>query len=241
MSAEEAKKAEVTEEAKSPAKLKESVAAAEAVKSVKENGSCYCGAVKFTIEGPAMGGFWCHCRACTRSKAAGPSLLFGIGGGDGVITYTEGKDKVKTSKPPQWAPLCNTFCGECGSHIVQWPEGAPFRGVYPATFEYESGKNTAHTGADDKSAVAAASCELPEQYRPGMHLNYENRLLPVNDDLPKFKNAPPAFGGDGSMLNNDVTPKEATKAEEKAEEKKEEKKDEAEGEKKADAEAEKKE
>jgi hypothetical protein len=57
--------------------------------------------------------------------------------------------------------------------------GADFRAVLPATF----------TGLESR--------QLPENYKPQAHLNYESRTFDWSDSLPKFK----AFPG-SPMLNN---------------------------------------
>jgi hypothetical protein len=48
--------------------------------------------------------------------------------------------------------------------------------------------------------------DLPDHVKPAMHCYYKDRLMDINDDLPKFADFPTAFGGSGKMLNKDGTP-----------------------------------
>lgn len=41
---------------------------------------------------------------------------------------------------------------------------------------------------------------LMPAFKAELHINCESALAPVRDDLPKFANAPEAFGGDGKMI-----------------------------------------
>jgi hypothetical protein len=36
-------------------------------------------------------------------------------------------------------------------------------------------------------------------FRPGVHVNYAETVLPIKDGLPKFKDFPKEFGGSGDM------------------------------------------
>jgi hypothetical protein len=37
-------------------------------------------------------------------------------------------------------------------------------------------------------------------FQPGLHVNYQETVLPMKDGLPKFKDFPADFGGSGEML-----------------------------------------
>ena len=37
-------------------------------------------------------------------------------------------------------------------------------------------------------------------FKPGLHVNYAETVLPMKDGLPKLKDFPEAFGGSGEML-----------------------------------------
>jgi hypothetical protein len=37
-------------------------------------------------------------------------------------------------------------------------------------------------------------------FKPGVHVNYAETVLPMRDDLPKFKDFPKEFGGSGEQV-----------------------------------------
>jgi hypothetical protein len=37
-------------------------------------------------------------------------------------------------------------------------------------------------------------------YSPGVHVNYAETVLPMRDNLPKFKDFPTEFGGSGEQI-----------------------------------------
>ena len=45
-----------------------------------------------------------------------------------------------------------------------------------------------------------------------MHVHYQERVLDIADDLPKFANLPEMFGGTGEMMQSDGTPMEKQEA-----------------------------
>jgi hypothetical protein len=47
---------------------------------------------------------------------------------------------------------------------------------------------------------------LPNGVRPRMHCWYQERVMDISDDLPKFADVPENVGGTGRMLNTDGSP-----------------------------------
>ena len=39
-------------------------------------------------------------------------------------------------------------------------------------------------------------------FKPTVHINYENSVLPIRDGLPKFKDMPEDWGGSGEFLSD---------------------------------------
>jgi hypothetical protein len=37
-------------------------------------------------------------------------------------------------------------------------------------------------------------------FKPGVHINYEDTVLPMRDGLPKLKDFPKEFGGSGKVM-----------------------------------------
>lgn len=74
-------------------------------------------------------------------------------------------------------------------NVYQHPLSKPFTVVLPTNFRIEQG---------DVGQM------LPEELKPTMHINYENRQWDHADVLPKFKTFPSA----GVVMNNDGSVKE---------------------------------
>jgi hypothetical protein len=75
-------------------------------------GSCFCGAVQFTVTGepPSMG--YCHCNSCRQS--AGPVNAFTLWQPESV-KITSGEENIGTyNKTPQ---SYRKWCKVCGGHI----------------------------------------------------------------------------------------------------------------------------
>ena len=83
-------------------------------------GSCWCGAVRFTIREPFVSMSFCHCTSCKR-----------ISGGTGTangrarsewIVVTEGRDLLTTYQPEEGS--AKTFCSRCGANLFGggWPD-----------------------------------------------------------------------------------------------------------------------
>jgi hypothetical protein len=50
--------------------------------------------------------------------------------------------------------------------------------------------------------VDVFSATLPDlPFKPGLHVNYAETVLPMRDGLPKFKDFPAEFGGSGTTLS----------------------------------------
>jgi hypothetical protein len=137
----------------------------------KYRGSCFCGAVEIEVTGePAAMGF-CHCGSC-RHWSAGPVNAFTLWPPDSV-KITKGKDNVITynKTPVSYRKTCKT----CGGHIM-----------------------TDHPPLKLVDVYAAIIPDL--KFKPGVHVNYAETVLPIRDGLPKFKDFPTDFGGSGEML-----------------------------------------
>lgn len=64
------------------------------------NGSCFCGAVQFTVSGEPAGMGYCHCELC-RSWSAGPVNAFTLWKPE-ALQITRGADNIGTyNKTPR--------------------------------------------------------------------------------------------------------------------------------------------
>ena len=134
-------------------------------------GSCFCGAVKFTVSGEPAGMGYCHCESC-RQWSAGPVNAFTLWSPESV-KITQGADNIGAyNKTPQSS---RKWCKNCGGHIF-----------------------TEHPEWGVTDVYAAVLPQLP--FQPGVHVNYQETVLHVRDGLPKMKDLPAEMGGSGDTL-----------------------------------------
>ena len=134
-------------------------------------GSCFCGAVEFTVSGEPAGMGYCHCESC-RQWSAGPVNAFTLCSPE-AVQITQGADNIGTyNKTPQSS---RKWCKNCGGHIF-----------------------TEHPEWGVTDVYAAVLPQLP--FQPGVHVNYQETVLHVRDGLPKMKDMPAEMGGSGDTL-----------------------------------------
>ena len=139
---------------------------------ISYKGSCFCGAVQFTVSGEPAGMGYCHCESC-RHWSAGPVNTFTLWKPE-ALKITKGADNIGTyNKTPNSA---RKWCKTCGGHIFTEHPGLGLTDVYAAVHSLPpvsawstcqlSGDQTAHQGwlAEDEG--------LPEgirrlRYYPG--------------------------------------------------------------------------
>jgi hypothetical protein len=135
-------------------------------------GQCFCGSVRIEVSGAPAAMGYCHCRSC-RSWSGGPVNAFTLWSPD-AVQVTAGVNHVATfHKTPT---SHRQYCSKCGGHLMT---------VHP-TF-----------GLVDVFAATLPTLE----FRPGLHVNYAEAVLPMRDGLPKLKDFPSEFGGSGEIIN----------------------------------------
>ena len=136
-------------------------------------GSCFCGAVKFTMSGEPAAMGYCHCESC-RQWSASPINAFVLWKSD-AVQVTQGADQIGSySKTPQ---SIRKWCKTCGGHIF-----------------------TEHPGWGLTDVYAGVTPQLA--FTPGVHVHYQETVLRIADDLPKMKDIPKEMGGSGATLPN---------------------------------------
>lgn len=75
-------------------------------------GGCFCGAVRYRVEGAPIDAGFCHCRMCQRASGA-PVLAWGHWR-DEAFRWLEGEPAVLHSS----ARGERSFCGRCGTHML---------------------------------------------------------------------------------------------------------------------------
>jgi hypothetical protein len=134
-------------------------------------GSCFCGAVQFTVKGQPAGMGYCHCESC-RHWSAGPVNAFTLWNPD-AVKVTRGAENIGAyNKTPG---STRKWCKACGGHVF-----------------------TDHPGMKLIDVYAAAIPDFP--YQPGIHVHYQETVLHIKDGLPKMKDMPKEMGGSGIAL-----------------------------------------
>ncbi|HML28816.1 MAG TPA: GFA family protein [Hyphomicrobium sp.] len=134
-------------------------------------GECFCGAVKLEAEGAPDAMGYCHCNSC-RSWSAGPVNAFTLWKPD-AVRVTEGAEFIGMY---QKTPVSQRqYCTKCGGHVMNNHPPLGLVDVYAAI--------------------------LPTlAFKPAVHVNYAETVLPMKDGLPKLKDFPKEFGGSGELI-----------------------------------------
>lgn len=85
-------------------------------------GGCYCGALRFEIDGQMRMRALCLCRTCQKISGGAGNLFIGLEAD--AFRFTRGEPRTLTRPGPAEAPT-RLFCGECGVHIAARSPKAP--------------------------------------------------------------------------------------------------------------------
>jgi len=131
-------------------------------------GTCFCGAVQLEAAGEPAAMGYCHCESC-RAWSAGPVNAFTLWP-PASVKVTRGAEHMATYA--KTAASERQFCRKCGGHLMTNHPGFGLIDVYAATLPTVS-------------------------FKPGVHVNYAETVLPMKDGLPKLKDFPAELGGSG--------------------------------------------
>jgi hypothetical protein len=134
-------------------------------------GQCFCGAVEIAVSGEPAGMGYCHCSSC-RSWSASPVNAFTLWKPDSV-KVVRGADQIAVYNKSD-----NSFrkwCKRCGGHLMNEHPKWGVIDVYAATIP-----NFPFSG--------------------GVHVNYEETVLRMDDGLPKQKDLPAEMGGTNTLI-----------------------------------------
>jgi hypothetical protein len=115
---------------------------------------------------------YCHCASC-RSWSAGPVNAFTLWKPENV-KITKGADRI--GRFAKTENSVRTFCKDCGGHLMNDHPVWGVTDVYAAT-------------------VPGLT------FKPGVHVNYAQTVLPMKDGLPKFRDFPADLGGSGETMS----------------------------------------
>ena len=135
------------------------------------NGSCFCGAVQFTVTSEPALMAYCHCDSC-RHWSAGPVSAFTLWKPE-TVKVTKGADNIGSyNKTPG---SMRKWCKSCGGHLF-----------------------TEHPAMALTDVSAAVISDF--HFQPALHVNYQETVLHMKDGLPKMKDLPAEAGGTGIEL-----------------------------------------
>lgn len=134
-------------------------------------GRCFCGEVQFEVTGQPAAMGYCHCESC-RTWSAGPVNAFSLWNPEN-LRVTKGAQSIGGYAKTS---LSNRkWCTKCGGHL--FTEHAPW------------------------NLVDIYAALLPQlKFEPGVHVHYQETVLPMRDGKPKFKDIPAEMGGSGTLL-----------------------------------------
>ena len=131
-------------------------------------GSCFCGAVEIAVEGEPAGAGYCHCASC-RSWSGGPVNAFTLWPRE-AVRVVRGEENLRSFARTERSH--RKWCNLCGGHLFvehpQWKLVDVFASTIPGF-----------------------------AFKPGVHVNYANTVLPMRDGLPKLEDFPGELGGTG--------------------------------------------
>lgn len=139
--------------------------------SLKHEGGCFCGAVKLVATGEPVGSGYCHCASCRR-WSAGPVNAFTLWKPES-IEITRGSEHLAEYRGSTRSH--RQWCARCGGHLM-----------------------TRHPEWGLVDVFAAVFNDLP--FRAGVHVNYEETVLPMKDGLQKLRDFPKELGGTGQPM-----------------------------------------
>ena len=121
-------------------------------------GGCLCGAVRYSLSGPARNPCFCHCASCRRASGA-PMVPWGTFSLEAVRIVRGRLSEFRSS-----AQVSRGFCARCGTSL---------------TYRHES-----RAGEID---VTLATLDDPTRIAPRMHVWVGDRLpwVVIGDGLPQ--------------------------------------------------------
>ncbi len=134
-------------------------------------GTCFCGAVGIEVTGAPLEMGYCHCSSC-RTYSGGPVNAFTLWKPEDV-KVTKGAEFLGRFNKTEFSD--RRFCTKCGGHVMVHHPGLGLTDVY-------------------------ASIIPTLTFRPAVHLNYAETVLPMKDGLPKLRDFPAEVGGSGETV-----------------------------------------
>ena len=124
-----------------------------------QEGGCFCGAVRYRVEGEPSASGVCYCGTC-RKAASAPTLPFVVFPA-GRFAFTRGEPAEFRSSPS----VVRRFCGRCGSPLTYGSDDKP-----------------------DRIDIMTCSLDDPGAFPPGFHVWVEHKVAweRTADGLPAY-------------------------------------------------------
>lgn len=133
---------------------------------------CFCGAVEVGLTGSPEAMGYCHCESC-RHWSAGPINAFSLWS-KSAVRITKGENLLGSyAKTPA---SVRRWCKRCGGHML-----------------------TEHPAWGLVDVYAAVIVDF--DFKPGVHVHYQETVLRIHDGVTKLKDLPEAMGGSGVALS----------------------------------------
>lgn len=139
------------------------------------NGSCLCGAIRYSISAPVTDLRACHCRNCQKQSGAQGTVNAVLP--SSAFKLTAGKPKRFTAVADSGRTLHRYFCGDCGSGVYSQREANPEMVVVRAgTFD----------APEEMSARMKITAHIwTGSRRPWAHIDPACQQHPGQPDAPK--------------------------------------------------------
>lgn len=85
-------------------------------------GGCYCGSLRYAVEGDPLFRGQCHCRECQYISGGHPNAVMGMPAAG--FAYTRGAPALFRRTDLE-NPVTREFCAQCGTHILARSPGLP--------------------------------------------------------------------------------------------------------------------
>ena len=139
----------------------------------EHKGRCFCGEVELTVTGEPAAMGYCHCTSC-REWSAGPINSFSLWPPD-QVRISKGAGNIGSYKKTDRS--IRKWCKTCGGHLL-----------------------TEHPAWNLVDVYAAVIPTL--DFKPALHVHYQETVLPLRDGLPKQRDIPTEMGGSGELLQD---------------------------------------
>jgi hypothetical protein len=124
-------------------------------------GSCLCGEVAYTISGPPLMMFYCHCSRCRlgRSAAHAANVFFKADG----LRWLRGAELVRDYQLPGAQYFGAAFCGRCGSKLPRVSTERNVANVPAGSLDNDPGMRVqGHVFVDSKASWDRITDQVPQ-------------------------------------------------------------------------------